>query len=332
MTKVVSLYASRSPMYEDLNRRASDYAKDLGFEYVWAPHDDYSDEYAIEQLKDADAGIIDVDPFDKKIFSQLGDRCRLLVRYGVGFDAVNLADATEEGIAIARTAGANAESVAEMALALIMAAKRQLLLNQRIVDAGAWDHNIGGELLGKKVGILGFGAIGRRLARLLGGFDAEIYAYDPNLNEDAIADLGARRADLETIFSECDAISVHVPYFPATHHMVGAHLLSLMKPDAVIVCTSRGNVVDEDALAKVLREHRILGAGLDVFAQEPLPMDSPLRGLDNVVLTPHVSAQTTDALWNIYRRALEITADFFAGRELGKADLLNPDYVKKERV
>lgn len=331
MAKVVSLYASRSSMYDELNRRANAYAADLGLEYAWAPHDGYSDEYAIEQLKGADAGIIDVDPFDRKIFSQLGSRCRLLVRYGVGFDAVDLADATEAGIAIARTAGANAESVAEMALALIMAAKRQLILNQRIVDAGRWDHNVGGELSGKKVGILGFGAIGRRLARLLGGFDAEIYAYDPNLNEAAIADLGARQADLETIFSACDAISVHVPYFTATHHLVDAHLLSLMKPDAVIVCTSRGNVVDEDALAEVLREHRILGAGLDVFAQEPLPMDSPLRGLDNIVLTPHASAQTTDALWNIYRRALEVTADFFAGRELDRADLLNPECLEKAR-
>ena len=326
MTKVVSLYASRSPMYENLNQRASAYAAHLGLEYLWAPHDSYSDEYAVEQLKDADAGIIDVDPFDKKIFSQLGSNCRLLVRYGVGFDAVNLEDATEAGIAVARTAGANAESVAEMALSLIMAAKRQLVLNQRIVDAGLWEHHIGAELFGKKVGILGFGAIGKCLAQLLGGFDADIYAYDPHIDADGIAQYGARKADLETIFSTCDAISVHVPYFPATYHLIDAHLLSLMKSDAVIVCTSRGNVVDEDALSDVLRAHKILGAGLDVFAQEPLPADSPLRGLDNIILTPHVSAQTTDALWNIYKRALEITADFFAGKELSRADLLNPDY------
>ena len=130
------------------------------------------------------------------------------------------------------------------------------------------------------------------------------------------------------LFRESDAISVHVPYTPETHHLVNKERLMLMKPTAVIVCNSRGNIVDEDALAEVLKENRILGAGLDVFAEEPLAADSPLMGLDNIILTPHVSGQTYDALWNTYKKAIDIAADFYAGKELSKADLLNPDYNK----
>jgi len=328
MKKIVCLYATPSEMYNQLNERAKAYAAEKGLEYVWAPQESWTPESAVAALKEADAGIIDVEPYDAKVFEPIKDRCKIIVRYGVGFDAVNLPDATAAGIAVARTAGANAQSVAEMALAMILGCKRQLMLNRKVLNSGTWVRNIGGELLGKKVGILGFGAIGKRLAKLLSGFDADIYVYDPFLPDAVAQEFGGHKEELATIFAECDAISIHMPYTKDTHHLIDAQLIGTMKEDAVLVCTSRGGIVDEEALAEALKADKILGAGLDVFEQEPLPTDSPLIGLDNAILTPHESAQTTDALWNIYAKAIDIIADFFAGKELSKADLLNPEYRK----
>ncbi|MDO5703159.1 MAG: NAD(P)-dependent oxidoreductase, partial [Lachnospiraceae bacterium] len=133
-----------------------------------------------------------------------------------------------------------------------------------------------------------------------------------------------RKTDLDEIFSTCDAISVHVPYTKENHHIVNAERIAMMKDTAVIVCTARGNLVDEDALAEALRAGKILGAGLDVFAEEPLPLTSPLIDLDNCILTPHVSAQTREALWNMYAKAIDVAAAYLSGEDLGR-DLLNAD-------
>ena len=325
MKKVVCLYGTPSPLYNELNKEAKEYALKRNLEYIWVPQMPFTTESAVAALKEADAGIIDVEPYDKRIFSQVRENIKILVRYGVGFDAVNLQDASECGIAVARTTAANAQSVAEMALAMIMGAKRQFGINRSCIESGKWVRNIGAEMMGKSVGILGFGAVGRRLARLFSGFDAKILVYDPYLNEEAAAEANVHKVDLDTLFTQSDAISIHMPYNKETHHLVNADRLSQMKETAVIVCTARGGIVDEDALYEVLKEHKILGAGLDVFAQEPLPATSALIGLDNIILTPHVAAQTRDSLWNIYKRAIDITADFLEGKSISK-DLLNPDY------
>ena len=327
MKKIVCLYGTPNEIVNQLNAKAVDYAAARGLEYQWIPMQPFSNDAAVEALKGADAGIIDVEVYDKDIFTRINDSVKILVRYGVGFDAVNLKDATDAGIAIARTTAANAEGVAEMAFTMIMAAKRQLMRNRDCVNTGNWVRNVGGEMLGKKVGIMGFGAIGRKVAKLFGGFDCEILAYDPFLPEEACAAAGARKVELEELFRESDAVTVHVPYTKENHHIVNAERIAMMKKDAVIVCTARGNLVDEDALAEALKAGKILGAGLDVFAKEPLPVHSPLIGLDNVILTPHVSSQTWESLWNIYARAIDIAGDYLEGKDIGR-DLLNPDVLK----
>ena len=281
----------------------------------------------IRELNQSDAGLIDVEPYNEEIFSRMDPRCRLLIRFGVGFDAVDLPAATQHGIAITRTTGANCTGVAEMALTHILAARRQLFINRRVMESGVWEKNIGRELRLKKVGILGFGAVGMALAQLLQGFECEILAYDTYHNEEAAKRLGVRFAELDEIFSTCDAISVHLPYLPQTHHLVDANRLAQMKKDAVISCTARGNIVDEDALYDALSSGQILGAGLDVFAKEPLQADSRLLTLPNLILTPHVASQTYESLWNIYKKAIDICADFYDGKELGRGDLLNPEYA-----
>ncbi len=328
MKKLVSLYGAHSPLYDKMNDRAKAYAAELDLDYVWVPQTPFSPDSAVAALEGADAGIIDVDRYDGAIFSRIKDSVKLLVRYGVGFDSVNLPEASENGIAIARTTGANAEAVAEMAMAMILSCKRQLTRNRLVVNSGQWGpKDVGGEMKGKKLGLLGFGMISRLLAGLFTGFQVEVLAYDPFLTAEQIAAAGARKVDLDELFREADAISIHIPYTEESRNLVNAERLAMMKENAVLICTARGNIVDEDALYEALKAHKILGAGLDVYAQEPLPADSPLITLDNVVLTPHVAAQTEDALWAMYKKAIDIAADFLSGKDIGR-DLLNPDYQK----
>ena len=329
MTKVVSFFGDQSETFEKLNRRAAEYAAAKGLDYEWVPLSRFSEDAVVSALNGADAGIIDVEPYGESIFSRLPDQVKLLVRFGVGYDKVDVEAATRHGIAIARTVGANTMGVAEMAITLLLATRRQLKRISGLVDEGDWQKVVVNETVGGTVGIMGFGSIGRALAKLLTGFDCEILAYDPFLTEaDAVA-LGVRSVDLKTLFAESDAISVHVPYSEATHHIVSDDLLGLMKPSAVIVNTARGNLIDEDALYRVCRDGRIRGAALDVFAEEPLPLTSPLLGLDNVILTPHLSSQTEESLWRIYAMAIDIAADFFAGDV--PRYVLNPEAVGTPR-
>ena len=313
MKKIVCLYGTPNEIVNQLNAKAVDYAAARGLEYQWIPMQPFSNDAAVEALKGADAGIIDVEVYDKDIFTRINDSVKILVRYGVGFDAVNLKDATDAGIAIARTTAANAEGVAEMAFTMIMAAKRQLMRNRDCVNTGNWVRNVGGEMLGKKVGIMGFGAIGRKVAKLFGGFDCEILAYDPFLPAEACAAAGARKVELEELFRESDAVTVHVPYTKENHHIVNAERIAMMKKDAVIVCTARGNLVDEDALAEALKAGKIC-AGVDVYEKEPpLPAGHPLLGVPNLVCTPHVGFDTRESIDRRAEMAFENVTAWMAG-------------------
>lgn len=328
MERIVSLFGEKNEIFEQLNADMTAYAKLRGLEYIWAPQAPFDRNQVIHMLEEADAGIIDVEAYDETVFSRISKRCRLLIRFGVGYDQVDLEAASRYGICIARTTGANQTGVAEMALTQILAAGRQLVRNRKTVESAKWTKNIGNELLGKRVGILGFGNVGQCFAKLISGFDTEILVYDVFHDENTAKKFNARFSTLEEIFSTCDAISVHLPYCAETHHLIGADLLARMKETAVIVCTARGNIIDEEALYAALQAEKIAGAGLDVFSTEPLPQNSRLIGLDNIILTPHVSSQTRDSLKAVYRKAVDIAADFFEGKALEKSDLLNPDYLE----
>lgn len=330
MKKIVSFFGDQSDIFCELNRRAEEYAVSLGMKYSWIPQNPFSQEQVIWELQNADAGIIDIEPYGEPIFSRIKNNAKLLVRFGVGFDKVDLKAASRYGIAIARTTGANTTAVAEMALTLMLSCRRRISKYQARTSAGEWVKDIGNELIGGTVGIIGYGSIGRRLARLLKGFDCRILAYDPFPKKEALKADGVEAVTLEELFTRSDAISIHVPYTEQTHHMVNRETLGLMKPTAVIVNTARGNIIDEDALYEALKSGQIAGAGVDVFAQEPLPPDSPLLTLENAVLTPHVSSQTVESLWNIYKMAIDISADFFAGKD--SPHILNPDYANQQEI
>lgn len=325
MKKIVSFFGEPSPVFDELNRRAEAYAAQKGFDYRWVPQKPFHQDQVIQCLREADMGLIDVEPYGEEIFREIDGKCPLLVRFGVGYDKVDLAAASRHGIAVARTTGANASGVAEMALTLILACRRELRPNRfRCIETGRWDKYIASETAGGTVGILGFGAIGRLLAKMLLGIGCTVIAYDPYPNQALAQELGVRLVELDELFAVSDAISVHVPYNQDTHHMVNAARLAQMKPTAVIVNTARGNIIDEDALYDALKAGQIRGAGLDVYAVEPLPADSKLLELDNLILSPHFSSQTVESLWNTYKMAIDITVDFYSGKE--SPHILNPDY------
>ncbi len=326
MKKIVSFFGARNDIFTVLNEKAAGYAREKGLEYEWAPQNPFDRQEVINKLNKADAGIIDIEPYGEEIFHQIKDSARLLVRFGVGYDKVDLQAATKHGIAIARTPGANTLGVAEMALTLLLSARRQLAENIACCRSGHWEERpVSNETVGATVGIVGFGAIGRALAELLRGFSCHVIAYDPYPNQAQAKELGVEYVKLDELFEAADAISIHVPYMKETHHLVNKERLLKMKSTAVIVNTSRGNIVDEDALYEVLAARRIRGAALDVFAVEPLPASSPLYQLDNIILTPHVSSQTVESLWRIYEMAIDIAADVLAGNS--SPFILNPDYT-----
>jgi lactate dehydrogenase-like 2-hydroxyacid dehydrogenase len=324
MKTIVSVVGERTEILEQLNQQAGEYAAKAGFAYTWAPQNPFNVDEVCRLLGAADVGIIDVEPYGEEIFSRIHTSCKLLVRFGVGYDKVYLRAASRYGIAVARTAGANTNWVADMAFSLILAARRKLKYFDKAVARKDWSKVVVEETIGSTIGIVGFGAIGRRVAKLFKGWDCKLLTYDPQPDLKAMEEYGAHLTPLEELFRTADVISLHIPYVPETHHLVGEKLLYSMKPGAVIVNTSRGNIIDEDALAKVLKEGRIRGAGLDVFSREPLPVDSPLAGLDTLVMTPHTSSQTVESLRQIYKMAVDIAADFAAGKD--SPYILNSDY------
>ena len=209
MKKIVSFFADHSETFDQLNRQAADHARALGYDYRWEPQSPFQADQVIAALKEADVGIIDVEPYGEEIFKEIQGHTKLLVRFGVGFDKVDLAAASRHGIAIARTTAANASGVAEMALSLILAARRGLRHNRiHCIDTGKWDRYVYHETAGATVGILGLGAIGRILARLCLGLGCRVMAYDPYASQDAAQALGVELVDLDKLFTTADAISV----------------------------------------------------------------------------------------------------------------------------
>jgi D-3-phosphoglycerate dehydrogenase len=235
----------------------------------------------------------------------LADRLKVIGRAGVGVDTIDVDAATERGIAVLTAPAGNTISAAELTFALILALARRVPAADRSMRAGQWDRKSfnGTEVHGKTLGLLGAGRIGSEVARRSRAFGMRVLAYDPFLTEERARSIGLELAPLDEIVREADIVSVHVPLSDATTNLIGEAQLAQMKSSAFLVNVARGGVVDERALYRALTERRIAGAALDVFGQEPLPADDPLRSLDNVVLTPHLGASTTEAQQNV---ALEI--------------------------
>jgi D-3-phosphoglycerate dehydrogenase len=228
------------------------------------------------------------------------ENLKVIARHGVGYDNVDVEEATRRGIAVTYTPHANAESVAEHTFALILALMRKICEAYNTVKSGGWSERsklIGFEIYGKTMGIIGFGAIGRRVAEIaIKGFNMRVLAYDPYVNREEMLKLNVKPAGLKELIKESDIVSIHAVLTSETHHLIGEEELKQMKPKALIVNTARGQIIDEKALIKALREKWIAGAALDVLEAEPPERENPLLSMDNVLVTPHIAAFTFEAL------------------------------------
>jgi len=266
----------------------------------------------LEKIGDADIIVVNMVPMTESLIGQLTN-CRVIIRHGIGYDNVDVDACTRHGIQFAYQPDYCKEDVAEHAIALIFACARKVTWSRRTLDessaSGQWDFSDLFpiyRLAGKTLGILGVGRIGSRVGRKLQSFGFRIIGCDPYLSD-------ARRAalpevefvDHETLFQESDFLTVHTPLNDETRNIVDAQTLSLMKPTAYVVNTSRGPMVDATALAEALGNGTIAGAAIDVYAQEPPPPDHPLFGCDNVILTPHIGWASEEAGLEIRQSILD---------------------------
>ncbi|MBP6785987.1 MAG: phosphoglycerate dehydrogenase [Candidatus Promineofilum sp.] len=265
-------------------------------------------------LPDVDGYIAGLDTIDAGALAAAG-ALRVIARYGVGTDNVDLAAAQARGIVVTNTPGANAAAVAELTVALLLLLARPILSAAAATKGGGWPRTAGLSLGGKTVGLIGLGAIGRAVARLLVGFDCRVLAYDPLADHRAAEKLGVAFVDLNALVAVSDFVSLHAPVTPETRGMVDAAFLGHMKRGACLVNTARGELLDETALYEALASGRLRGAALDTFAAEPPGAGNPLLSLPNVIATPHMGAHTDGATTAMGRMALADCLAVLAGEE-----------------
>jgi D-3-phosphoglycerate dehydrogenase len=265
-------------------------------------------------LPGCDGYIAGLDVIDRSALES-ADRLKVIARYGVGVDRIDLAAAHEKGIVVTNTPGANAASVAELTIGLMLSLARMIPVANQETRAGKWPRLPGVSLEGKVVGLLGLGTIGKQVARRLRGFDCTILAHDPAADTTFAQAHGVTLCPQDEVIAQSDFLSLHVPLLPETQRMVNASLLSRMKQGAFLINTARGELIDEAALLAALQSGHLKGAALDTFTQEPPGKDHPLLSLPQVIVTPHTGAHTDGATNAMGRAALRDCLAVLGGEE-----------------
>ena len=317
---------------EDLSFKATlvDYDEDLfappdwvgeelarhGIEWVIGQY--RSPEAALEAARASDVVMIQSvrNLLTRTVIQQL-ERPRCIVRLGTGYDNVDVAAATAQGVLVCNTPTYCIDDVADHALALLMDGVRHIARQDRWIRAGRWDRTgarPARRMKGCTMGFVAFGQIARAVAERVGGFGMTLLAYDPYLDAETIARYGAQKVTLDELLQRSDFISVHCPLTDETYHLLSAREFGLMKEGVFIVNTSRGPIIDETALLAALQVGKVWGAGLDVFEREPLPLDSPLREFEQVSFTPHVGANSLESVADVYHIGCQIAIDVCQGR------------------
>jgi glyoxylate reductase len=248
------------------------------------------------------------DRIDGEVMDAAGPGLKVISNHAVGYDNIDVPAATRRRLPVGNTPGILTDATADFAFALLMAAARRVVEGDRFVHAGKWQTwgpslLLGADFNGATLGLVGFGRIGQAVAKRALGFGLRVIYADPSASPDPA--LPARQVDLDTLLSQADFISLHVPLTAETRHLVNPLTLGKMKPNAVLVNTSRGAVVDQAALYQALKERRIFAAALDVTDPEPLPLDSPLLELDNLVIAPHIASASFTTRSSMARMAAE---------------------------
>jgi glyoxylate reductase len=270
------------------------------------------------------------DKIDGEVMDAAGPQLKVISNFAVGFDNIDLDAATARGIPVGNTPDVLTDATADFAFALMMSAGRRVLEGDRYVRAGKWKTwgpmlLLGNEIHGATLGLVGFGRIGRGMAKRAAGFDMRVIYCDPG-DKDHAPELNATRVDFESLLEESDFISLHTPLTPDTRHMIDTEALSRMKPNAVLVNTSRGPVVDMEALHEALKDKRIFAAALDVTEPEPLPADHPLLTLDNLIIAPHIASASVTARGNMAWMAARNLIAGLKGKRL--PNCVNPQVYK----
>lgn len=284
---------------------------------ILSPHQWKNEEELIKALREADGILNESIPLTRHIIESL-EKCRIIVRYGVGYDNVDVEAAAERGILVCNVPDYCMDEVAEHTMALILALNRRLLQLDGALKAGVWDWKLFRPirpLKGAVLGIVGFGRIGATVAERARAFSLRIVAFDPYVGEERIRSHGAEPLKLEALLEASDIVSLHVPLTKDTYHMIGEKELRLMKKTAYIVNTSRGSLIDSRALYTALSEGWIAGAALDVWEKEPPGKEEPLLRLPNVIATPHIAWYSEESLKRLQVRAAEEVARVLRGEK-----------------
>lgn len=307
-----------------------EYLQEKGFEIKQADISRLGEEDLARQAGDCTAVIAGAESWTGSMFEQLPN-LKCIMKSGAGLDAIDIETATRCGVVIANTPGQNSHAVADMAACMILSVLRQNLKYDSVVRDKRWSEMRGKaklchELSALTVGLLGFGAIARRVAEILSGFGCRFIAYDVKPDQEAAERLHVELVSFEEVIRQSDILSLHVPLTEETRNCINAETLAMMKSTAMIVNTCRGGVICEKDLYEALKNGVIQAAALDVFTIEPIEDDNPLLTLDNIQFTPHMATATFEAMENMYMACARQTVQFFRGENVPY--IVNPDYVK----
>ena len=322
--KVIISAKLRSEVREFLRKFLDDVANALSL-------NNWTSSESLREIRDAEALIPLHEFIDEKLLSH-APKLKVVSRFGVGYDRVDVEACTKRGIYVTHTPGVLSRAVSELTFALMLCLSRRMIKADRYVrtewaEAGRATLPLREDLAGKTLGIIGLGRIGREVARRAKAFEMKIVYYDKIRRQDLEKTLGVEYVSFNELLKNSDFVSIHVPLTPETTHLIEEEELKKMKKTAYIINTSRGPVIDEKALCKALMENWIAGAGLDVFEKEPLPFDSPLIKMKNAVLTPHMATHTVET-----RRLMASTVAEDVRRVLTGKTPLNPVPEQRGRV
>ena len=273
-------------------------------------------------IKGIDGWIAGLDEIDASVIAA-ADGLKVIARYGVGFDRVDVAAATKRGIVVTNTPGANSTAVAELTIGLMLALARRICQANQAVRSGQWPRISGVSLAGKTVGLVGFGSIGREVARRLSAFGCRVLVADPYVSPGVVSGCGAGLMSLDEILPVSDFVCLHAAATPTTTGMVNESFLRKMKPGAYLVNTARGELIDEAAVGHAIESGRLRGVALDCFRKEPPGTEHPLLRLPQVIVTPHTGAHTDEAVNAMGRMALDACLAVLRGQK--PAHVVNPD-------
>lgn len=303
---------------------------------VWPEYAPPPKKVILEKAKNVDALVsLLSDKIDSEVFDS-APKLNIVSQLAVGFDNIDVQEATKRGIYVTNTPEVLTETTADFAWALLMAVARRVVEADKYVRTGQWRVSWhpsmlqGRDVYGATMGIVGAGRIGYAVARRAKGFNMKILYYDVIPRPEMERDFDAKRVDLDMLLKESDFVSIHVPLMKETHHLINADKLKLMKKTAYLINNARGPVVDEKALYQVLKKGQIAGAGIDVFEQEPTPIDNPLLKLDNVVVAPHISSASYETRSRMAEMVAENLVAFFEGKK--PPNLVNPEVMKIKQL